>query len=125
MARKEIYWKDPEKHRAEYRNRMARLRALGLGSLDHLSPPAKAKAAARKIKWCQTHRANNTIANRKYRRKLQRLFGNSANRSRWRHLMMQEEERARKRKKAAASVLPRLVVESRRRTLVAASRKRR
>lgn len=109
MPRKDIYWKNPAKHRAESRNRINSLVALGMRHLDQLSPAAVAKRRANNNVYCKTHRAANTLASRRYRRKLIRIFGNCSARSSWRHSQLKDEQHARKRKQAITPLLRKLV----------------
>lgn len=114
MARKAIYWRNPELHRAERRRRVRYLVALGIRYADQISPAAREVRRLTNIKWCQTHRAANRKAQLKYRRKLQRLFGRCTAKAIWLHTQLRAQENAKKRK-AAIALLPRKLVESRQR----------
>ena len=114
MPGKSRYWHNPEKHRAERRLRTARLATLGLPYSDQLSPAARAKRYDTQKKWHDTHKASNVRADKKYRKKLIRLFGTCGPRAKWRYHQLKEEQDA-ERRKAAIALLPRFVVESKRR----------
>ena len=120
MPRKAIYWRNPEKHRAEFRKRYAYVVALGAGKYWR-SSEALAKRREENKEYRRKHQAANCRATRRYRRKLQRLFGNCARRAVWQHTQLKQEQNAAKRKQAIA-LLPRELVEGRTRMHLVSSR---
>lgn len=107
MPVKARYWKNPEYHRAEYRNRLRRLYVLGVRHVDTLSPAARAKRAAYKAKWEREHPESCQKARKKYRAKLRRLFGTAQPRHVWLYTLKRETENAKRRKTEAANPPPR------------------
>lgn len=104
MPVKARYWRDPEKHRAEWRNRSARLRALGITAIQQYSYEAAAKRRAYQSKWGKTHRAANRASSDKYRLKVRKMFGSDNNITRWQYVMYNKERNYAQRKQAAASL---------------------
>ena len=114
MPIKAIYWQNPQKHRAACRKRKAYLAIIGVPHKYQILSAALARKRVINAYYCRTHRAVNIKAQRKYRRKLQRLFGSCNRQAAWRHHNLKEQQNARKRKAAIAS-LSRRLVESRER----------
>lgn len=103
MPTAERYWRDPEKHRAEFRNRRARLSALGVRWKDQRSYEAyKCNLEAGK-KWGRENRKLTAAANRRYYAKLKRLYGVGGSHSIWRHTLERKEHELRQHKAAALS----------------------
>lgn len=105
MPDKKRYWRDPEKHRAEWHRRTKRLKALGISRVQLLSPASHAKNKARGKLWIKLNHDRNLLAQRKYRRKLQKLFGSCCEDSIWKHHMMKEAKNAADRRIAIATLL--------------------
>lgn len=100
MPNKLRYWRNPQKWRAESRNRRAKLTALGIPFIKQLSLEAQENKRLGKIKWCKENRAANKKSQLKYRRKLQRLFGSCSARAMWLHHQLKEAQNAAARKAA-------------------------
>ena len=124
MPSKARYWKNPEKHRAEYRNRLAHLKALGIKSAERLSPQAAERHKLAKILWGRAHRKKTSIASRKYRAKLRLLYGSAQPHAMWLHNMMRRTRDGAERKRLAATILPRKLVEGSQQTNLVSGRRR-
>mgnify|MGYP001593995926 CR=1 FL=1 len=84
------YWKNPAKHRKEVSARYHKLHDAGLTRQHQLSPAAAARYLAAKRKWCQTHRAANNKAVKKYNKKLQAAVGGTSLYHKWRYRLLKE-----------------------------------
>ena len=106
MPVKARYWKNPEKHRVETRNRRRLLYALGIRYDDQLSPLAYLKKLADKRAYMKLHRAENTLAVARYRRKIIRTVGSSGAFGRWKYRLIRQAQNAKIKKSLAQSVTP-------------------
>ena len=104
MPVKARYWKNPQKHRVETRNRRHLLYALGIRYDEQLSPLAYLKKLAAKCAYMRLHRAENTLAVTRYRRKMIRTVVSSGAFGRWKYRLIRQEQNAKLKKSLAAAL---------------------
>lgn len=123
MPTKERYWKNPEHHRAEYRNRCRRRVAQGIPWRYQLSPEAGERRRLAQQKLSPKRRLAINAGARRMRARMKKLFGTSGRTGYWLYHLRTEEKKLAKRKSRAAALLSRELVESRRGRPVVSGRK--
>ena len=100
MPIKAIYWRDPEKHRAEAKNRRRRLAKLGLSYRQQHTEIGQENYLLRQNKYRKEHQHANKLASRKYRAKIKRMFGTTSPGGIWQHKMWNQTNKINARKSA-------------------------